>query len=366
MLLGHSYLDPAGPVPGAAQAAGADHGLDLAGGSRCCCACPTGWSRSCRARSTTAPTVCWAGSGSADDLDDRPPDRGGGGVAGAVVLRRHGGHRPPVPRHPHRLRSGSRRPGGARALASVEGEDSVDLDGRVALITGGNRGIGRAIAWSLADGGADVAVVYRKDADAAATTVKEIEALGRRARAYAADVGSVADVEAMVGAVLTDFGAIDILVNNAGVASRGRAVADTEATEVELLLRTHAVGAHSPVPGRAALDADPAPGRHRDDLQHHHPRRPAQRRALRHGQGGARDPGRHAGQGGAAPRHPRQRRRPRAGRDRHGSPPGQGDVRDRRHAGPRRQLPVRPGLRSRGRRRRRTLPGVPRGGLHDR
>jgi 3-oxoacyl-[acyl-carrier protein] reductase len=120
----------------------------------------------------------------------------------------------------------------------------VDLDGRVALITGGNRGIGRAIALSLADGGADVAVVYRKDAEAAATTVKEIEALGRRARAYAADVGSVADVEAMVGAVLTDFGAIDILVNNAGVASRGRAVADTDAEEVEYLLRTHAVGAH--------------------------------------------------------------------------------------------------------------------------
>jgi len=120
----------------------------------------------------------------------------------------------------------------------------VDLDGRVALITGGGRGIGRAIALSLADGGADVAVVYRKDADAAATTVKEIEGLGRRARAYAADVGSVDDVEAMVGAVLADFGAIDILVNNAGVASRGRAVADTDATEVEFLLRTHAVGAH--------------------------------------------------------------------------------------------------------------------------
>jgi 3-oxoacyl-[acyl-carrier protein] reductase len=120
-----------------------------------------------------------------------------------------------------------------------------DLDGRVALVTGGNRGIGRAIALALAEGGADVAVVYRRDEDAAATTVKELEALGRRARAYAADVGSVAEVEATVSAVLAHFGFVDILVNNAGVASRGRSVADTDADEVERLLRIHAVGAHS-------------------------------------------------------------------------------------------------------------------------
>ena len=120
----------------------------------------------------------------------------------------------------------------------------MDLDGRVALITGGGRGIGRAIALALATGGADVAVVYRRDEESAVATVKEIEVLGRRARAYAADVGSEAEVEAMVAAVLDDFGAVDILVNNAGVASRGRAVADTTADEVEHVLRTHAVGAH--------------------------------------------------------------------------------------------------------------------------
>ena len=120
----------------------------------------------------------------------------------------------------------------------------MDLDGRVALITGGGRGIGRAIALALAEGGADVAVVYRRDEDAAAATVKDIEALGRRARAYAADIASVADVDTMMAAVLADFGFVDILVNNAGVASRGRAVADTDAEEVERLLRTHALGAH--------------------------------------------------------------------------------------------------------------------------
>jgi len=121
----------------------------------------------------------------------------------------------------------------------------VELDGRVALVTGGNRGIGRAIALSLAEGGADVAVVYRRDEDAAAATVKEVEALGRRAGAYAADVGVSAEVEAVVAAVVADFGFVDILVNNAGVASRGKPVLHTDAEEVERLLRVHAVGAHS-------------------------------------------------------------------------------------------------------------------------
>jgi 3-oxoacyl-[acyl-carrier protein] reductase len=120
----------------------------------------------------------------------------------------------------------------------------VELDGRVALVTGGGRGIGRAIALALAQDGADVAVVYRRDEESAAATVKEIEGLGRHARAYAADVGDPSAVEAMVAAVVGDFGFVDILVNNAGVASRGKAVAETDADEVERLLRTHAVGAH--------------------------------------------------------------------------------------------------------------------------
>jgi 3-oxoacyl-[acyl-carrier protein] reductase len=121
----------------------------------------------------------------------------------------------------------------------------LDLDGRVALVTGGGRGIGKAIGLALAEGGADVAVNYRRDGEAAAETVKEIEARGRTARAYAADVGVLSEVEAMVAAAVADFGFVDILVNNAGIASRGRAVADTDAEEVERLLRTHAVGAHA-------------------------------------------------------------------------------------------------------------------------
>ena len=120
----------------------------------------------------------------------------------------------------------------------------MDLDGRVALVTGGGRGIGRAIALALAEDGADVAIVYRRDEASAAATVKEIEGLGRHARAYAADVGDPSAVDVMVTNVVDDFGFVDILVNNAGVASRGKAVADTDADEVERLLRTHALGAH--------------------------------------------------------------------------------------------------------------------------
>jgi 3-oxoacyl-[acyl-carrier protein] reductase len=117
------------------------------------------------------------------------------------------------------------------------------VEGRVALVTGGGRGIGKAIALGLAEDGADIAVNYRRDEDAARETVKEIEALGRRAHAYCAPVDDYAQCEAMVTGVLADFGKIDILVNNAGVASRGQDVVQTEPAEVDRLLRTHAIGA---------------------------------------------------------------------------------------------------------------------------
>jgi NAD(P)-dependent dehydrogenase (short-subunit alcohol dehydrogenase family) len=121
----------------------------------------------------------------------------------------------------------------------------VTLEGRVALVTGGGRGIGKAIALGLAEDGADVAVNYRRDEEAARETVSEIEKLGRRARAYAASVDDYAQCEAMVGAVIADLGHVDILVNNAGNASRGRTVADTDPAELERVVRTHAFGAWS-------------------------------------------------------------------------------------------------------------------------
>lgn len=119
------------------------------------------------------------------------------------------------------------------------------LAGRVALVTGGGRGIGKAIALGLAEDGADVAVNYRKDAESAEETVAQIEKLGRRARAYAASVDDHAQCEAMVAAAIADFGHIDILVNNAGNASRGQTVADTDPKELDRVLRTHAFGAWS-------------------------------------------------------------------------------------------------------------------------
>ncbi len=121
----------------------------------------------------------------------------------------------------------------------------MTLEGRVALVTGGGRGIGKAIALGLAEDGADVAVNYRRDEEAARETVSEIEKLGRGARAFAASVDDYAQCEEMVGAVIADLGHVDILVNNAGSASRGQTVADTDPAELERVVRTHAFGAWS-------------------------------------------------------------------------------------------------------------------------
>jgi NAD(P)-dependent dehydrogenase (short-subunit alcohol dehydrogenase family) len=115
---------------------------------------------------------------------------------------------------------------------------------RVALVSGGSRGIGRACALALASAGCDVAVNYRRDADAAGETVREIERLGRRAQAYQASVDVLEDDERMAGAVLDDFGAVDVLVHAAGIASRGASVVKTDPAELERVLRTHAFAGH--------------------------------------------------------------------------------------------------------------------------
>jgi 3-oxoacyl-[acyl-carrier protein] reductase len=127
---------------------------------------------------------------------------------------------------------------------SISPAHGIRLEGRVALVSGGGRGIGRAISELLAASGASVAVNYRRDRESAEDTVSAIAAAGGAARAYEATVDDPESVARMVSDVERDFGFVDILVCNAGVASRGQAVADTDSAEVVRLITTHAIGPH--------------------------------------------------------------------------------------------------------------------------
>jgi 3-oxoacyl-[acyl-carrier protein] reductase len=93
----------------------------------------------------------------------------------------------------------------------------MDLHDKVAVVTGGSRGIGRACCLALAAEGMDIAVNYVSNEPAAAEAVAEVEKLDRTARAYQADIASAADVEAMAAGVLADFGQVHVVVCNAGV-----------------------------------------------------------------------------------------------------------------------------------------------------
>jgi 3-oxoacyl-[acyl-carrier protein] reductase len=105
----------------------------------------------------------------------------------------------------------------------------LGLNGKVALVTGAGRGVGREIALTLAREGASVAINYRSSAKDADALAAEIAAAGGKAKAYRADVADFAAVTAMVGDVVKDFGALNILINNAGLAKRQRFVETTPA-----------------------------------------------------------------------------------------------------------------------------------------
>lgn len=120
----------------------------------------------------------------------------------------------------------------------------MTLTGRIALVSGAGRGIGRAIALALAEDGADVAVNYRRDDVAANSVVEQIKALGRRAIAVPASVDDFDADAAMVAHVEAELGPIGILVHNAGIASRGLSVEDTEPRELQRVMATHAFAGH--------------------------------------------------------------------------------------------------------------------------
>lgn len=116
------------------------------------------------------------------------------------------------------------------------------MTNRVALVSGGGRGIGRAICLELAAMGCDVAVNYRRDVEAAEATVADVEALGRRAIAVAASVDDWDACVAMVDRVVDELGPPSVLVHNGGIASRGNSVVDTDLAELDRVIRTHAYG----------------------------------------------------------------------------------------------------------------------------
>ncbi len=115
------------------------------------------------------------------------------------------------------------------------------LTGKVALVTGASRGIGRAIAVGLAEAGADVVVNYAGSEAAASEVVQAVEALGRKSFKVKANVGSVQEVEEMFKLVLETFGRVDILINNAGI-TRDNLIMRMKEEEFDQVIETNLKG----------------------------------------------------------------------------------------------------------------------------
>jgi 3-oxoacyl-[acyl-carrier protein] reductase len=114
----------------------------------------------------------------------------------------------------------------------------MSLTGKRALVTGASRGIGAAIAKTLAAEGADVAITYEKSADSAAEVVRAINALGRKGVAIQADSADVAAVQASVAKAAAELGGLDILVNNAGILRLGE-LKDISTGDIDALLNVN-------------------------------------------------------------------------------------------------------------------------------
>jgi NAD(P)-dependent dehydrogenase (short-subunit alcohol dehydrogenase family) len=120
--------------------------------------------------------------------------------------------------------------------------NAFSLQGKAALVSGGSRGIGKDIALMLGEAGADVAIFYRKNEQAAAHTVGAIQAMGRKALAIRQDVGQLETLEAAIDAVIARLGRLDILVNNAGIAD----LAPFDRVDREMMERTLRVNVMGP------------------------------------------------------------------------------------------------------------------------
>ena len=94
---------------------------------------------------------------------------------------------------------------------------ALSLEGKTCLVTGGSRGIGKAIALTLAKFGADVAITYARSSEAANEVKEEIESLGKKAKAIKADAVNFDEATNVINEVVSDWGKIDVLVNNAGI-----------------------------------------------------------------------------------------------------------------------------------------------------
>jgi len=116
-----------------------------------------------------------------------------------------------------------------------------DLNGKRALVTGASRGLGRAIALSLARAGADVAITYEKSADKAQAVADEIRALGRTGIAIQADSADVNAIQTAVAQTVGQLGGLDILVNNAGIA-RGGPLEEMSIEDIDALINVNIRG----------------------------------------------------------------------------------------------------------------------------
>jgi 3-oxoacyl-[acyl-carrier protein] reductase len=129
-------------------------------------------------------------------------------------------------------------------MTDIPHRRKLTLAGRTAIVTGGSRGIGRAISVGLARDGAAVAVNYRRDVAAAEDLVEQLTRSGARAGAFAASLEANKEIDGLVASVAAELGTPDIVVNCAGIASRGQPVTDTDPSELVRLMAINVFGPH--------------------------------------------------------------------------------------------------------------------------